>query len=507
MYQALWYTPSYMYRRPINLLHPQTPLGEEPPAPQSKKTLYLMAGFIFIFLTVLLIMRHYALAEWPSEPAAYDQKTLQPRSGFFQTIKNFVFHSDAILEGQQDDRINILLLGIGGPGHDGPYLSDTNIIMSIKPSTKEVALISIPRDLGVNIPGHGWRKINYADAYGESAQAGSGGDYARQIFSDAFKIYIPYYIRADFTAFTELVDAVGGVTINVPTSFTDQSYPGPNFSYTTIHFDSGLQTMNGERALEYSRSRHGTNNEASDFARSHRQQLVLQELKQKMLSLDTYANPIVLKQIMDSLAAHVMTNLNFGQLMYLASLAKEVTEPPKNIILDNSLDGFLISTTADSGAYMLSPKTGNFDTINLAIEDVFTPAGSEMTSATLPTQQPAIAARPWGAAKVEIQNGTWLAGLASRVRKQLEDRGFSILAIGNSLRRPVDHTAIYLLHKDTDSAAVSALASELKVNATPTLPDWLKQNYDNVSTTEDESGMKYNRDADVLVVLGTDFKE
>src|SRR3989344_6394346 len=163
----------------------------------------------------------------------------------FVQVADFLFGGDTLI-GESRGQINILLLGVGGAGHDGPYLTDTNIILSIKPSTKEVALISVPRDLGVKIPGHDWRKINSAGAFGEAENPGSGGEFARKVFADTFDVEIPYYIRIDFKAFQELIDEVGGVTVNVPRAFTDKAFPGPNFSYTTIHFDAGVQTLNGQ---------------------------------------------------------------------------------------------------------------------------------------------------------------------------------------------------------------------------------------------------------------------
>lgn len=496
-----------MYRRPINLL--QGTMADEPvQAPEKKKkALLVIAFFVFSLSIISFVARHYALARWPESAEAYDEATLKPKSnGFFATVKNFIFHSNYVLQGEADDRVNILVLGIGGAGHDGPYLTDTNIIISFKPSTKEVSLVSIPRDLGVNIPGHGWRKINSADAFGESETPGSGGDFARAVFAKTFDISIPYYIRVDFTAFKNLIDALGGLSINVPTAFTDTSFPGPSESYQTISFSAGVQTMNGEQALNYSRSRHGTNGEGSDFARARRQQLIIAALKEKMLSLNTYINPVTLQKIWSSLSEHVSTNLDFGQLMYAANLGKEVSDQPKTLVLDNSLDGYLISTTGESGAFLLSPKTGDFATINSAIKNIFevTTKPSIPASPLAANTQPEKLITPILTGKIEIQNGTWRVGLAARLNKQLSDKGFNVIAVGNSLKRPVASTTIYLLQTNVDSKVTNKLSAELHSIVATTLPDWLKPAYDNTASPEDESGMKYNHDADLLVILGND---
>ncbi|MEK7625540.1 MAG: LCP family protein, partial [Patescibacteria group bacterium] len=303
-----------MDHEPINLLNSlnaeETLTGG--PAKPKRSVLFWSFVLISVFIGIFIVR---SIVNTESEEYT---DTLSPRKlSFIETVKNFIFHPDNILIGQDEDRINILLLGIGGSGHDGPYLSDTNIIVSLKPSTNEVALISVPRDLGALVGTHGWRKINSADAFGEAERPGAGGEYARQVFENTFRLKIPYFLRVDFTAFQELIDKLGGINVNVPTAFTDASYPGPNFSYTTVHFDAGVQLMDGEHALSYSRSRHGNAGEGSDFARSRRQQLIIEAVKEKMLSLGTYTNPGKIKNVYDSLKSHVSTNLNIAELSYL----------------------------------------------------------------------------------------------------------------------------------------------------------------------------------------------
>lgn len=487
-----------------NLLRPQgMPPAFEPPPPRRSRRYFFIA--VLILILVGYGVRRYTLAHWPNGPVVYDQVTLRPKKiGFLQTIKNFIFHNNNLLEGQADDRINILVLGIGGPGHDGPYLSDTNIIASLKPSTNEVALISIPRDLGVKIDEYGWRKINSADAFGEAAHPGEGGDYARKIFSKTFNLSIPYYVRVDFKAFEDMVNTVGGITVNVPNAFTDSQFPGPKDSYQTITFSAGAQTMMGEQALNYVRSRHGTNGQSSDFARSHRQQLILEALKEKMLSYGTYLNPAKIQSILSTLSNHVTTNLDFGQLMYLASLARDSKAPPKTLVLDNSLKGFLVSSTGDNGAFILSPKTGTFDEINNAMTNIFSPqipnlVNTLASATTTPHTQVT--------AKVEIQNGTWRAGLAARYGKQLGEQGFSVIAVGNSLMRPLKKTGIFKLSATVPAEAMDQLVRMFNAPILTELPPWLKQTFDNPSTEESEQGMKYNNETDVLIILGEDTKE
>lgn len=490
-------------KEPINLLQPQE-LEPIEPKPKKSKLFWLFLIILILFFIGCTAQRSFTLLPWPNDATKYDLKTLKPKNvGVLETVKNFILHSDNILDGQQDDRVNILLLGIGGPGHDGPYLSDTNIILSIKPSTKEVAMISVPRDLGVKIDGHGIRKINAADAFGEAQAPGAGGEYARQIFAKTFALDIPYYVRVDFKAFQEIVDEVGGVTVNVPRTFSDSEFPGPNFSFRTINFNAGLQTMKGAVALDFARSRHGSNGEGSDFARSRRQQIVLSALKEKLLSFGTYTNPIHVQKILTSLSNHLSTNLNFGQLMYLANLGKEADNNLKTLVIDNGNNGFLKSYIADSGAFMLGPTAGDFNQINLAIKNVFE------ENLAKPAENLAEQNRPiFPSGKIQVLNGTWRAGLAAKYQHDLENVGLSTLSSGNSPKRPIDITSIYIINSkvsdDVIKAVQSAVPGQLKIGA----PQWLLT----ANTTTIYSGasstvnLNFNPEADILIILGTDIK-
>lgn len=488
----------------IDLLRPQriNPYSQEPR--DKKRKIFYLVIVLSLALLFTCSVRRFTLAELPKDASIYDPITLKPKKiGFLQVVKNFIFHSNNFLEGQADDRINILLLGMGGVGHEGPFLTDTSIILSFKPSTRSVAMISVPRDLGVTIDGHGQRKINNASSFGEANQAGSGGEYARQIFAKTFDLNIPYYIRVDFKAFEEIINTVGGLTIDVKRPFVDNLYPGENYSYAPISFEAGVQNMNGERALQYVRSRHGTNGENSDFARSKRQQQVLAALKAKLLSLGTYTNPVRIQQIINSLTTHVTTNLDFGEMMYLASEARSADGEIKTLILDDAPKGYLIPYTSPEGAWLLAPKTENFNEINTAIKNVFASPEETKTLPPAPVENKPV----FPTARIEIQNGTWRAGLASRIEKKLEDKGLSIAGVGNSLKRPLEKTTIYLINPAASGEIVNTLKAELKAEVTSSLPEWLSENYDDPSTTSSEIGTKYKPNTEILIILGEELKE
>ncbi|MDO8626266.1 MAG: LCP family protein [Candidatus Magasanikbacteria bacterium] len=491
-----------MEPEPVNLLFPKLP--ENPKTTRRPHWLYFFAAFLGLIILAL------ALGRLGNSNDYGTGKVLQlKRFSLLTRVKNFIFNGNNALAGQVEGRINVLILGVGGTGHDGPYLSDTNIIASFKPSTKEVALITVPRDLAVNVPGHGWRKINSASAFGEAAYPGAGGEFARQVFSAAFQVPIHYYIRVDFKALVDVVDALSGININVPRAFTDTEYPGDNFSYQTIHFDQGEQFMNGEQALVYARSRHGTNGEGSDFARSKRQEQIIMAIKDKALYAGTWLNPIRIKGILEALSNHVATNLNFEQLMYLAGFAPDIKTVSQKLVLDSSPNGFLINTTGEDGAFILSPKSGNFNEINSAILNIFNLAYASSTAPNIGIafetgKLPTTSTTGIG---LEVQNGTWRGGLAARVGEKLAQNGFKIIRVGNSLKRPIDRSAIYVLNTKVPATEISKLSKYLAAPFGTTLPESLAENFDNASTTENEQGMKYNPSTDILIVLGADFKE
>lgn len=482
----------------INLLQPQELPLTPPPKNKAKRL-----GFLFIGIAIIaiLLIRNHNMTKWPAGASDYDPLTLKPkRIGFLQNVRNFIFKSDNVMLGQQDDRVNILLLGIGGPGHDGAYLSDTNIILSIKPSTREVSMVSVPRDLSVKIPGHGIRKINNANAFGEASQSGNGGEYARQIFEETFGINIPYYARVDFTAFKELIDTIGGINLDVERSFVDSSYPGANDSYQTVIFNAGPQHMDGERALIFSRSRHGSNGEGSDFARAKRQQMVLAAFKKKLLSTETFLNPVTLQKIISSLSQHITTNIEFGQMMFLASLAKEInTDEIKTLVLDDSPNGFLRSAIGEQGAYLLLPKAGDFSQVEFAINNIFE-ATTTPTAYVPDEKKTATPSMVIPSARIDIQNGTWRAGLAASKKQELENDGIFISNLANSAKRPVANTTIYIINKNAPDKLITTLATKLKAPFTTNLPEWLKIAYTEANTSTEA----LPSEPDIVIVLGED---
>ncbi|EKE07319.1 MAG: putative transcription regulator [uncultured bacterium] len=478
----------------VNFLHKQNP--EEKPKSNLKKWLFLLLIPILIAGTVY----GYSYSKkWVAtqNPLDYNENTLEPKEpqGLLQKIAYLLFKPEAKLEGQKDDRINVLLLGMGGLGHDGPYLTDTIMLVSIKPSTNDLAFISIPRDLGVEIGNYGTKKVNIANSIGETNQSGWGGAYATQIISQTLDLDIPYYIRVDFQAFADIIDEVGGIRIDIEKSFTDYLYPTENNGYQTVSFKKGPQTMDGDTALKFARSRHGNNGEGSDFARSARQQKIIQSLKEKILSFSTLTNPIKIKNIMDVLEKHLTTNMAFDEILSFIRMAKEIQgDNVKNLVLDTSVGGYLYNYINQDGAFLLGPVTGNFDNINNDIKNIFTENSvvAETTTTEIPEQE----APKFDWATIEIQNGTWQAGLAAKVKQRLLDENFYVNEVGNVLTelKPVNKSAIYsFAPKEKDITPVlTALNKELNMPIIVDIPEGIAPS---------------NKSTDIVIVLGDNFVE
>lgn len=480
------------HRYPINFINQNNdqPEGEEARIKKNKKIIYLILAVSFLILLGGCLSRNLWSDSTPVDPAAYDPITLKPKApdNLLGKISHYLFSRDNLLKGNNQDRINILIYGIGGLGHDGPYLTDTIILASIKPSTGQVALISLPRDLAVDIPGYGIKKINNANAYGEVNKKGSGPEFATNIIKDTFDLDIPYYYLIDFKAFEEIVDELGGVKITVDRAFTDQMYPTDNYEYQTVSFEKGTQNMDGQTALKFARSRHGSNGEGSDFARSRRQQKIIFAVKEKIISFGTLSNPFTISKIINTLSNHLQTNLDFGEIIEFVRLARILdTKNIINLTLDDSPNGYLKNSYGPDGAFLLEPKTGNFDTIKESIKNIFE-EGKTNTDNTPSQEAPNYKT---SGIEIEIQNGTWHAGMAARMKKRLEDKNFVITTIGNTEFRPQATSGIYLTSDKNSYEVSTALEQELHLAIRRTLP----------------TNVKPATSTDILLLLGDDLDE
>ncbi len=355
-----------------------------------------------------------------------------------------------------NEKFNVLLIGLdtrpGEPSH-----TDTLILMSIDPAAKVVGMLSIPRDLWVEIPGYGQERINAAYAIGEASRPGSGMQLLKATLARVLGVTVHYYAMVDYRGLVKIVDTIGGVTIDVHMPIKDDEFPTEDYGYTRIYIPVGLQHMDGTTAMEYARSRHAD----SDFGRSKRQQEVLMAIRDQGIRLDLFPKlPVLISNLADT----VRTDLSVLQIGSLARLGLQI--PRENVVRAAIDERFTQPYTTPDGAQVLLPRTELIRPLVRAI-----------------TQRPGVVKE---GASVLVQNGTDIQGLAARWAKVLQDDGF--LVVGTSQApEPNPGTSVILDHGN-HPLTVAAI-KELVPNA-------------RIEEAEQES-----TSADVVLVLGRDAAE
>jgi LCP family protein required for cell wall assembly len=242
-----------------------------------------------------------------------------------------------LLKGEGDGRVNILLLGIGGPGHDGPDLTDTIVVLSVDPVNNTASMLSVPRDLWVKQPINYFgsqQKINATyesgkyhylgkmDSSSANASAvGAGFSNLDQVLKTVLGINVNYHVLVNFQAFRQAVDTVGGVTVNVSEPLVDPTMAWENH-WNPILAPAGVQQMDGVKALMYARSRETS----SDFARSQRQRQILVALKDKVLTAGTLSNPAKIDSLMNAFGDNVYSDLSTQGATRLYGIMKKVND-------------------------------------------------------------------------------------------------------------------------------------------------------------------------------------
>jgi LCP family protein required for cell wall assembly len=269
------------------------------------------------------------------------------------------------------NRVNLLILGYGGGNHPGANLTDSMTVVSLNTKDGATTLISVPRDIWVQVPpGSGnYSKLNTAFQDGISngyhgiaaSQAAGGAEAARKV-SDVLGVPVNYWLAINFSGFRSLVDALGGVDINVPVGWTakyprsdDQQHPP---GYETVTFTAGMQHMSGERAIEYARARYITSpaSEGSDFARSARQQLLIHAIVDRMRSITGAPG---LLAAMNALQQTIYSNLSLADLTALTRNA-DVDHAARIGLTDQNV---LVDAMSDDGQDILQPVNGDWSVI------------------------------------------------------------------------------------------------------------------------------------------------
>ncbi|MFH0969230.1 MAG: LCP family protein [Patescibacteria group bacterium] len=342
----------------------------------------------------------------------YILNKVSTKGGLFSSLLHAIPGVGDTIKGEKEDRINIVLLGMRGeniPG--GGLLADTIMIMSIKPSENKVSMISIPRDLYVKVPGtENQEKINSVYAHGMERGKQGGIEDMERVLEEITGLPIHYGVSINFKGFTDLIDAVGGVDVNLDKPFNESVqfneahvcdgdkggvFTTPNGQYEykknekgkivaqyplctnsnpecggDFKLPAGNNHLDGKTALCYARSRYQTN----DFERAKRQQFIIQKIKDKAMNIGTLSDFEKVNAMLNALGDNVRTDMQAWEMKKAFSLYQNMQNPQViQRVLEDSEEGLLYHPQESNGAgYILLPLEDNYDRIKSMFQNIFT---------------------------------------------------------------------------------------------------------------------------------------
>jgi LCP family protein required for cell wall assembly len=283
------------------------------------------------------------------------------------------------LKGEDSGHVNILLVGNSAddPGHPGSQLTDSLMLISINTNDHSAFMLSIPRDLYVNIPNNGYAKVNetYQDGQAEhfsSPGYPSGGmGLLEEVVSQKLNVSVDYYALVNYSALRDAVNAVGGVTVNIKSGDPRGLYD-PNISPVDggpLKLANGSQKLNGQTALNLARARgdsyYSYGFPRADFDRTEHQRQLLVALKDKATSLGVLANPFRLADLFDVTGKNVKTDMSLGNVRRLYGITKKIKSSDiKSVGLNDATVGrekhvnLLQSYATSTGQSALVPAAG-----------------------------------------------------------------------------------------------------------------------------------------------------
>lgn len=380
------------------------------------------------------------------------------------------------------DRVTILLMGIDrrqGETEKG-YLTDSLMLVTVDPVAQTAAILSVPRDLWVEIPGYENNTINTANRTGDYYDYPGGGPaLAAKTVQHNLGVSVNYYVRLDFTAFETFVDLIGGIDVNVTEAIDDPYYPDGSYGFEPFYLTTGPHHLNGHDALRYARSRHNS----SDIDRAKRQQEVVLAVREKVLNQNML--PTLLSQaprLYQTLNESVQTNLSLEQGMSLALLAQEIDKASiKHEVIDYR---YVLEQTTPEGRQVLIPLR---DRIRELRDELFTaPAviANVPTNATQTSGDDKFLLQTEGA-RIKILNGAGVEGLARTTSDWLTQEGLVVTSFDTADR--IDYTQCIVLDY---------------TGRKPFTAHWLARTF-NANLI---SGSDASSEVDIVVILGSNWQ-
>lgn len=333
-------------------------------------------------------------------------------------------------------KITVLLLGIDQrsaveSADDEYFRTDTMIVLQIDPVRRTAGMLSVPRDLYVDIPGFRTGRINTANYLGDAnGYPGGGPALAMTTIRDTLGLEVNHYVLVNFDVFTTVVDTIApnGVEICVQETIHDEKYPDEGYGTIVVHFDPGCQRLNSERLLQYARTRA---TQGSDFDRARRQQQVITAVQREVVSAGGFANLLLqAPTLWSQLAGNLRTDMTFEQAIDIALIATTVNrDNMQTSVIDSNYVKF---ETDESGAQILIPVPS---AISVLIQDTFNVQG-DLTVEDLKNRAAV------ENATIAVLNNTTTQGLATTSADWLRARGVSVTTVGNAITPTETNTVI-----------------------------------------------------------------
>jgi LCP family protein required for cell wall assembly len=340
---------------PITYISPESPRPSQPSfkdrLPHGKNLTYLIGG-------IILLVCVFYIGAFKRQLNIYNP--FNPGSA--HPLPVYTPDPDYKMPDNDPNRLNILVMGIRGLGDPdatsgGPLLTDSIQVFSYDKTVHKSSIVSIPRDLFITIHNQTKDKINSAYEYG-FYHSGNSLQFIKDKISEITGVYIDEVVIFDFSSFKQIIDALGGIDITLATPFDESKEWGFKF-----HLPVGLNHMDGQTALYYARSRYSS----SDFDRSRRQQQIIFAIKDKLLKLNFFGDPVKSFSILTLIRSDIKTDIGVWNISQLLDLANQVKfDQIKRLVI--STDNLVTESTRD-GVYILLPKTGNLREIKQFFQD------------------------------------------------------------------------------------------------------------------------------------------
>lgn len=323
-------------------------------------TLILLGFYLFYFLASLILGRLGV-------------------TSYLGLIGDFIFTPTQKIQ-TREDRTNILILGKGGKGHEAPDLTDTVIFASINHTDPSLSLVSLPRDIWIS---ELRAKLNSTYYWGNQKKEDGGLILTKATVESIVGQPVHYGLVIDFSGFMRIVDVLGGVEVDVERGFVDEKYPIAGKEddecdgdleykcrYEIIRFEKGVQTMDGETALVFARSRNAEGDEGTDLAREIRQQKILAAIQTKTLSSEVLLSPKKIISVWEVVRESVETDIDASAGAILARrLFQTRNQIESHVLSDDLLINPPVQYKYDN-LYVFIPKEGDWSRVHVWIEGI-----------------------------------------------------------------------------------------------------------------------------------------